>query len=65
MKITLDTYKIAAAERQIIEAALKETGSICEAGKLTGLSRHALKRRMIKYNIRLETSRAVKTPETT
>lgn len=52
MKIVLDNYNVAAAERMIIEAALVEGGSIIEAARLTGLTRHALKRRMIKYGIR-------------
>lgn len=52
MKITLENFNVAAAERQIVEAALTEGGNIIEAARLTGLTRHALKRRMIKYGIR-------------
>lgn len=52
MRITLDNYNIIAAERLLCEAALREAGSIVEAAKLLGLTRHGLKRRIIKHNIR-------------
>jgi len=51
-RITLDTYNLIAAERQLIERALTDAGSIVEAAKLLGCTRHSVKRRIIKHNIR-------------
>ncbi len=39
-------------ERTACELALKLTGSILEASKLLGITRHALKRRIVRHNIR-------------
>lgn len=47
-----DTLLLVSLERMACEAALKREGSIVEAAKLLGITRHALKRRMIKHNIR-------------
>jgi transposase-like protein len=52
MRLDLDTYNLTAAERLICELALDAAGSIVEAAKLLGVTRHALKRRIIKHNIR-------------
>lgn len=52
MRITLDNYNLTAAERLFCESALTESGSIVEAAKLLGITRHGLKRRIIKHNIR-------------
>ena len=52
MQIVLDTYNLTAAERLLCETALHTAGSIVEAAKLLGITRHALKRRIIKHNIR-------------
>jgi transcriptional regulator with GAF, ATPase, and Fis domain len=51
-RITLDTYNLIAAERQLIERALTDAGSIVEAAKLLGCTRHSVKRRIIKHGIR-------------
>lgn len=47
-----DGYNLAAAERLLCELALTRAGSIVDAAKLLGLTRHALKRRIIKLGIR-------------
>lgn len=41
-----------AAERAAVEAALDKAGTINGAAKLLGTDRHALKRRIVKHNIR-------------
>lgn len=48
---TLDSYNLNTAERVLLIAALTEAGSIVEASKLLGITRHAVKRRIIKHNI--------------
>jgi DNA-binding NtrC family response regulator len=50
--ITFPDYNLYAAERLLCERALDHAGSIVEAAKLLGVTRHALKRRIIKHNIR-------------
>lgn len=47
-------YNLMRIERETIEAALRESEwpSLSEAAKLLGITRHALRRRMIKHNIR-------------
>ena len=52
MPIVLDNYNLNAAERLLCETALTQAGSIVEAAKLLGITRHALKRRIIKHAIR-------------
>lgn len=58
MQIVLDNLNLATAERTLCEVALHTAGSIFEAAKLLGITRHALKRRIIKHNIRWVTQRA-------
>lgn len=53
MHIVLDNYNLVAAERLLCETALTTAGSIVEAAKLLGITRHGLKRRIIKHGIRL------------
>lgn len=48
---TLDSYNLNSAERVLLIAALTEAGSIVEAAKLLGITRHAVKRRIIKHNV--------------
>ena len=48
---TLDSYNLNTAERVLLIAALTEAGGIVEASKLLGITRHAVKRRIIKHNI--------------
>lgn len=52
MQIVLDTFNLTSAERLLCETALHTAGSIVEAAKLLGITRHALKRRIVKHNIR-------------
>jgi DNA-binding NtrC family response regulator len=40
-----------AAERLLVESALRSEGSIVGAAGLLGITRHALKRRIIKYQL--------------
>ncbi len=51
MPIQLDDLNLAKAEQLLCETALTETGTIVDAAKLLGITRHALKRRIVKYNI--------------
>ena len=47
----MSTLPIAAAERRLCVAALDATGGIVPAAQLLGVTRHALKRRIIKHRI--------------
>jgi hypothetical protein len=49
--ITLDSFNLSVAERLLCTRALEVSGNIVEAAKLLGITRHALKRRMIKHVI--------------
>lgn len=49
--ITLDTYNLAIAERRLCVEALTVAGNIVGAAKLLGITRHAMKRRIIKLAI--------------
>lgn len=51
MPILLDDLNLRTAERTLCESALEKAGSIVEAAQLLGITRHALKRRMIKHHI--------------
>ena len=51
MRIELESLDLATAERLLCETALHQTGSIVEGARLLGITRHALKRRIIKYKI--------------
>jgi len=51
MSIVLESLNLAQAERKLCEAALDTGGSIVEAATLLGITRHALKRRIIKHEI--------------
>ena len=51
MPIVLDSLNLASAERKLCEEALRAGGSIVEAANLLGITRHALKRRIIKHQI--------------
>ncbi|MCA9636460.1 MAG: hypothetical protein KC420_10585 [Myxococcales bacterium] len=51
MRIQLESLNLAHAERLLCETSLQKTGSIVEAAKLLGITRHALKRRIIKHAI--------------
>lgn len=67
MPIVLDTLNLADAERKMCEEALISAGSIVEAANLLGITRHALKRRIVKHTIewpkpRVSSLRAVESP---
>ncbi|HEY0135702.1 MAG TPA: helix-turn-helix domain-containing protein [Nannocystis sp.] len=49
--IVLDSYNLETAERRLCVEALTTAGNIVGAAKLLGLTRHALKRRIIKLGI--------------
>ncbi len=50
-KITLESYNLAAAEEKLCNEALVVAGTIVDAAKLLGITRHALKRRIVKHKI--------------
>jgi transcriptional regulator of acetoin/glycerol metabolism len=51
MPILLEDLNLRKAERTLCHTALQKGGSIVEAAQLLGITRHALKRRMIKHQI--------------
>ncbi len=51
MPILLEDLNLRKAERLLCTQALGRAGSIVEAAQLLGITRHALKRRMIKHAI--------------
>lgn len=51
MPILLEDLNLRNAERTLCQTALQKAGSIVEAAQLLGITRHALKRRMIKHHI--------------
>lgn len=51
MPLVLKSLNLADAEKFLCETALHNAGSIVEASNLLGITRHALKRRIIKHEI--------------
>lgn len=51
MRLVLDSYNLAAAERLLCVEALATAGSIVEAAQMLGCTRHHLKRLIIKHHI--------------
>ena len=51
MRLVLEDWNLNAAERLLCVEALATAGSIVEAAQLLGITRHALKRRIIKLKI--------------
>lgn len=51
MPILLEDLNLRKAERLMCLLALEKGGSIVDAAQLLGITRHALKRRMIKHRI--------------
>ncbi|MCB9705169.1 MAG: hypothetical protein H6711_25065 [Myxococcales bacterium] len=51
MRLVIDTFNLNHVERMLCVEALNLAGSIVEAAALLGITRHALKRRIIKHNI--------------
>jgi len=50
-KLILEDLNLEAAERRLCIATLEHAGNIVGAAQLLGITRHALKRRMIKLRI--------------
>lgn len=51
LPLVFDTFNLQHNEREACTAALVEGGNIAEASKLLGITRHALKRRIVKHRI--------------
>ena len=51
MRLVIDTFNLQAVERMLCVEALNTAGSIVDAAGLLGITRHALKRRIIKHRI--------------
>jgi len=49
--VIIETFNLATVERMLCIAALNAAGSIVDAAALLGVTRHALKRRMVKHDI--------------
>ena len=49
--LQLSSFNLLAAERALCVEALQSAGSILDAAKILGVTRHALKRRIIKHRI--------------
>jgi transcriptional regulator of acetoin/glycerol metabolism len=49
--ITLESHNLEDAERLLCTLALDTAGNIVDAARLLGVTRHALKRRIIKHKI--------------
>ena len=51
MRLVIETYNLQAVERMLCVEALNQAGTIVDGASLLGITRHALKRRIIKHNI--------------
>ena len=51
MRLVIETYNLQAVERMLCVEALNAAGTIVDAAALLGITRHALKRRIIKHEI--------------
>ncbi|MEZ4451818.1 MAG: hypothetical protein R3B09_20310 [Nannocystaceae bacterium] len=51
MRLVIETFNLNAVERLMCVEALTTAGSIVDAAALLGITRHALKRRIIKHRI--------------
>lgn len=51
MSILLEDLDLRKAELLLVQNALARAGSIMEAAQLLGITRHALKRRMLKHGL--------------
>jgi transcriptional regulator with GAF, ATPase, and Fis domain len=50
-QLILETFNLEAAQRRLCTEALDHAGNIVGAAKLLGITRHAMKRRIIKLGI--------------
>jgi transcriptional regulator with GAF, ATPase, and Fis domain len=55
--LTLDTFNLEHAERRLCVEALNTAGNLVGAARLLGITRHALKRRIVKLSISWPTRR--------
>lgn len=62
MRLVLESFNLAAAERLLCVEALATAGSIVEAAQLLGCTRHRLKRLIIAHRIEWPKSRTVVVP---
>ena len=51
MRLVIDTFNLTTIERMLCVEALNAAGTIVDAASLLGITRHALKRRIIKHEI--------------
>jgi len=51
MRLVIDTFNLTTVERMLCVEALNTAGTIVDAASLLGITRHALKRRIIKHEI--------------
>ena len=51
MRLTIETFNLHTVERMLCVEALQSAGSIVDAAVQLGITRHALKRRIIKHRI--------------
>lgn len=59
---TLEDFNLESAERSLCVEALTRGGNIVNAAKLLGITRHALKRRIVKLGISWPAVRAAPVP---
>jgi transcriptional regulator with GAF, ATPase, and Fis domain len=62
LSLPLEDLNLEAAERRMCIAALEVAGNIVGAAELLGITRHALKRRMIKLDLDLPKATVARTP---
>ena len=65
MRLTIETFNLNTVERTLCVEALTTAGTIVDAAGLLGLTRHALKRRIIKHRIEWPLRRQAAAPTTT
>ena len=51
MRLTIETFNLEIVERTLCVEALNAAGTIIDAARLLGITRHSLKRRIVKHNI--------------
>jgi len=61
MRLVIETYNLQAVERMLCVEALNQAGTIVDGASLLGITRHALKRRIIKHNIEWPVRRPIAT----
>ena len=59
LNLTIETFNLDTVERTLCVEALNAAGTIVDAAALLGLTRHALKRRIIKHKIEWPVRRAI------